>query len=162
MFCHTLSGAALAREFANVLANPKHSRFKGYKGCPVPVRFVGLFDTVAQTAFIELNLKLPGLVEHAAQAIAADEKRKAFPETLIDDTNKNYDQKFFKGDHSDIGRGHGKDTNYLSLAPLFYIYSQGIKAGVPFGNLDKDLYMQFNGSSEPHDLTETRLEVENV
>ncbi len=146
-------GAAIARELANILANPEHSRFKGYKGCPVPVRFVGLFDTVDQTAFIGLTLKLPGLVEHAAQAVSADEKRKAFPVTLIDDTNENYHQKFFAGDHSDIGRGHGEDTNFLSVPPLFYVYGQGRSAGVPFGNLDES-FMQFDDSTEPHDLTE--------
>jgi uncharacterized protein (DUF2235 family) len=147
-------GAAIAREFANVLANPEHSRFKGYKGCPVPIRFVGLFDTVDMTAFIDLNLNLPDLVEHAAQAVAADEKRDKFPLSVIDDTNPKFDQKYFTGDHSDIGRGHGKGTNFLSLAPLFYIYHQGISAGVPFEHLSEDLYENFSSSVTPHDLSE--------
>lgn len=147
-------GAAIAREFTNVLANPEHSRFKGYKGCPVPIRFVGLFDTVDQTAFIDLNLKLPDLVQHAAHAVAADENRDEFPLSVIDVSNPNFDQKYFAGDHSDIGRGHGKDTNFLSLAPLFYIYHQGISAGVPFGHLSEKLYENFNSSISPHDLSE--------
>ena len=147
-------GAAIAREFANVLANPEHSKFKGYKGCPVPIRFVGLFDTVDMTTFIDLNLKLPDLVEHAAQAVAADEKRDNFPLSVVYDSNPKFDQKYFTGDHSDIGRGHGKDTNFLSLAPLFYIYHQGLSAGVPFKNLPEDLYENFNSSITPHDLSE--------
>ena len=147
-------GAAVAREFANVLANPEHVRFKGYKGCPVPIRFVGLFDTVDMTAFIDLNLKLPDLVQHAAQAVAADEKRSAFPLVPIDVTRDNFDQKYFTGDHSDIGRGHGKDTNFLSLAPLFYIYNQGLSAGVPFGDLSEKYYENFSSSTTPHDLSE--------
>ena len=147
-------GAAVAREFANVLANPEHVRFKGYKGCPVPIRFVGLFDTVDMTAFIDLNLKLPDLVQHAAQAVAADEKRSAFPLSPIDVTRDNFDQKYFTGDHSDIGRGHGKDTNFLSLAPLFYIFHQGLSAGVPFGDLSEKYYENFSSSTTPHDLSE--------
>jgi uncharacterized protein (DUF2235 family) len=147
-------GAAIAREFANVLANPEHGRFKGYKGCPVPIRFVGLFDTVDMTAFIDLNLKLPDLVEHAAQAVAADEKRDKFPLSVIDSSNPKFDQKYFTGDHSDIGRGHGNDTNFLSIAPLFYIYHQGISAGVPFENLSEGLYEDFSSSITPHDLSE--------
>jgi len=147
-------GAAIAREFANILANPEHIRFKGYKGCPVPIRFVGLFDTVDKTAFIDLNLKLPDLVEHAAHAVAADENRGVFPLSPIDDTKPHFDQKYFTGDHSDIGRGHGNDTNFLSLAPLFYIYHKGISAGVPFGDLSEDLYENFNSSITPHDLGE--------
>jgi hypothetical protein len=113
------------------------------------------FDTVDQTVFIGLNLTLPGMVRHAAQALAGDEKRAAFPPTFIDDTRENFNQKVFKGDHSDIGRGHGKDTSFLSLAPLFYIYEQGRSAGTPFGTLDRSLYEKFSSSIDPHDLTKT-------
>jgi hypothetical protein len=42
---------------------------------------------------------------------------------------------FFRGDHSDIGGGHGKQQNQLASEPLEYIWSEGRRAGVPFGPL---------------------------
>jgi hypothetical protein len=56
------------------------------------------------------------------------------------------------GDHSDNGHGHGYETNDLSFAPLYYIWSEGMAANVPFGPLPA---FQFTGDRTPHDLSAT-------
>ena len=144
-------GAAIAREFANVLSNPKHKKFKGYKGCPVNIRFLGLFDTVNQVMFSKLNLKLSDQIQNAAQAVARDEKRNAFPETRIR-KRAGFSEKIFPGDHSDIGRGHGSDTSILSIAPLLYIYNKAKASNVPFGEIPSWVYT-YDGNRTPHDLS---------
>jgi RHS repeat-associated protein len=145
-------GAALARAFANLLKE------RGYKGCPVKIRFVGLFDTVGSFGIpgnrvdIGVPLDLPDIVQAAAQAVAKDEKRILFPLTRFDTSRTNFDESEFSGDHSDIGRGHGPDTNALSRAPLEYIWRKGLAAGAEFGSLPPtDKWA--SPSTEPHDLS---------
>lgn len=144
-------GAATAREFANVLSSPNHKKFKGYKGCPVDIRFVGLFDTVDQTMFYKMKLRLPDRVKNAAQVVSRDEQRVAFPVTRIR-TRARFYEEIFPGDHSDIGRGHNSDTNILSIAPLEYIYNRAKKSGVPFGQLPSWVYTYYIKHT-PHDLS---------
>lgn len=148
-------GAAEAREFANMLKergyNPDYVRFykKNKPGCPVKIRFLGLFDTVNMTKGNRLNL--PSNVQVARQAVSEDEKRLLFPPTpLTGSAGQNYDEAYFPGDHSDIGRGHGLDSNDLSYAPLVYIWSEGREAGVPFGSLPEFTLI---GNTVPHDLS---------
>jgi|GEM_PF-1910986 len=124
-----------------------HKRFKGYKKCPIEIRFVGLFDTVDQTAFTELNLTIPKRVKFVAHAISHD-KRYDFPLTRL---NNRANERIFPGDHSDIGRGHGSDTNELSITPLEYIYNSAVKAGVKFRK-EPDIGTHWN-VQKPHDLT---------
>ncbi|MBX3737161.1 MAG: DUF2235 domain-containing protein [Candidatus Didemnitutus sp.] len=162
-------GAALAREFANLLnergydpaygGNLKHKLRAGTNKppgeCEFVIRFVGLFDTVGSFGVpgndinIGIRMNLPGTVGNAAQATAQNERRFLFPLTRLGDRN-GFDEQRFPGDHSDIGRGHGKDTNDLSRAPLEYIWNQGRAAGVPFGPLPD--YTP-TGNTTPHDLS---------
>ena len=166
-------GAALAREFANMLYS------RGYKidgqtyrdssasigsnpltlssqKCDVKIRFVGLFDTVGSfgipgnSANFGIRMDLPQNVQHAAQAIAKDEKRALFPLTRLNSPRAGqvFHEQVFKGDHSDIGGGWGQDQNMLAKAPLTYIWREGRSAGVPFGVLP-DRYLQM--SYTPHD-----------
>jgi RHS repeat-associated protein len=144
-------GAGLAREFANILSNTEYEKFKGYKGCPVNIRFIGLFDTVGQTMFYNLNLKISDRVKSVAHAVSKDERRNAFPMTRIR-SGKGFYEEIFPGDHSDIGRGHHTGTNVLSMAPLMYIYNKGNAAGVPFGTIPSWVYT-YSGSRTPHDLS---------
>jgi RHS repeat-associated protein len=145
-------GAALAREFANVLNK------RGYKGCPVKIRFIGLFDTVGSFGIpgnhvnLTIHMDLPANVETARQAIAEDERRFLFPLTPLNSAGEgqDFDEQRFPGDHSDIGRGHGNDSNDLSRAPLEYIWNAGINAGVPFGPLPAFVP---TGNTTPHDLS---------
>lgn len=164
-------GAALAREFANMIyergdGSGYHREMRGKievgswgKPCKIPdIRFVGLFDTVGSFGIpgnhinIGYNLGLPPNVKVARQAVAADEQRYLFPLTPLGSggDGQDFDETYFPGDHSDIGRGHGADTRDLSFAPLYYIWSEGIAAGVPFGPLPD---FTFTGNTTPHDLS---------
>jgi RHS repeat-associated protein len=162
-------GAALAREFANLLNERGYDPSFGGKlknkltadrknppgECEFVIRFVGLFDTVGSFGVpgndinIGIRMDLPGVVVNAAQATAQDERRFLFPLTPLG-AREGFDEIGFPGDHSDIGRGHGKDTNDLSRAPLEFIWSRGRSAGVPFGPLP--IYIP-TGNITPHDLS---------
>ncbi|MFZ5494537.1 MAG: phospholipase effector Tle1 domain-containing protein, partial [Verrucomicrobiota bacterium] len=161
-------GAALSREFANLLVERgydpayggqlKHKLKAGRNTppgeCEFVIRFVGLFDTVGSFGVpgnninIGIRMSLPGVL-HAAQATAQDEKRYLFPLTPLG-AGEGFDEQSFPGDHSDIGRGHGKGTNDLSRAPLEYIWNQGRSAGAPFGPLPD---FTPTGNTTPHDLS---------
>jgi RHS repeat-associated protein len=162
-------GAALAREFANLLSergyDPAYGGSLSHKlrastnkqpsECEFVIRFVGLFDSVGSFGVpgnnvnIGIRMDLPGAVGNAAQATAQNERRFLFPLTRLGQRD-GFDEQGFPGDHSDIGRGHGDDTNDLSRAPLEYIWNQGRAAGVPFGPLPD--YTP-TGNTTPHDLS---------
>ncbi len=161
-------GAALSREFANLLVergyDPKYGGKLQHKlkagrntppgECEFVIRFVGLFDTVGSFGVpwnninVGIRMSLPGVL-HAAQATAEDEQRYLFPLTPLG-AGEGFNEQSFPGDHSDIGRGHGKKTNDLSRAPLEYIWNHGRAAGVPFGNLPA---FTPTGNTTPHDLS---------
>jgi RHS repeat-associated protein len=161
-------GGALAREFANLLVergyDPKYGGKLTHKlkagrnvppgACDFVIRFVGLFDTVGSFGVpgnninIGIRMSLQNVL-HAAQATARDEKRHLFPLTPLG-PGEGFDEQSFPGDHSDIGRGHRKNNNDLSRAPLEYIWNQGRSAGVPFRTLPQ--YTP-TGNATPHDLS---------
>ncbi len=164
-------GAALAREFANMLHERGYN--PSYKGglaklfvknknvCPVKIRFVGLFDTVGSTGIpanhinIGIRMSLPPNVQHAVHAVSQDERRAQFPLTPLNDpaVGQTFSERPFRGDHSDIGGGHKSDANLLSIDPLYYVWSQGRKVGVPFGAIPKRPW-EYKNNSTPHDLTD--------
>jgi len=191
-------GAALAREFANMIyergvvesthpsENSNTSRWydrivgKGDAAvCPPKIRFVGLFDTVGSFGIpgndinIGIRMGLPPNVEHAAQAVARDERRAEFPLTPLNvpSAGQVFSEQVFAGDHSDIGGGHEEGQNLLALEPLFYIWSKGREAGAPFGALQlvftqNQMLMKVGGewrpwayqlNIAPHDLTTSIL-----
>jgi RHS repeat-associated protein len=156
-------GASLAREFANMIYEKgiEDTTYRwernGTSGlydrvvdsrltlaCAPKIRFVGLFDTVGSFGIagndinIGIRMGLPPNVEHAAQAIARDERRSQFPLTPLNapTARQRFSQQVFSGDHSDIGGGHEEEQNLLALDPLRYIWSAGRAVGVPFGPLD--------------------------
>ncbi|MFZ4394269.1 MAG: phospholipase effector Tle1 domain-containing protein [Kiritimatiellia bacterium] len=74
-------GAAMAREFSNMI----HDKYPNAK-----IRFLGLFDTVAQIGVTDdsnnnpgVRLNIPANVQYVAHAVAQDEKRPLFPLTSI-------------------------------------------------------------------------------
>ena len=106
-------GAAIARRFASILeldhGNP-------------PVRFLGVFDTVASIGIPNLSKKdrpasdvvferghtIAGNITEALHLVSLDEKRKAFQPTLM-----NYEDRvteiWFPGAHADVGGGYHRD-----------------------------------------------------
>jgi uncharacterized protein (DUF2235 family) len=150
-------GAALAREFANMIYD-KYPKAK--------IRFLGLFDTVAQVGIpndLNINtgirLKIADNVKFAAHAIARNEYRELFPLSSVvkyyggtewgfgyyaglvpgiepkrympkeykDFHTKYVWEKPFDGAHSDIGGGYADGTN---LEALKWMYSTAVSHGV--------------------------------
>lgn len=79
-------------------------------------------------------------------------ERFLFPLTPLGDgeDGQMFGQRRFPGDHSDIGHGHGPNSNDLSNDPLRYVWQGGRGVGVPFGPLP--IYPR-TGNTTPHDLS---------
>ncbi|MBU4612510.1 DUF2235 domain-containing protein [Achromobacter sp. GG226] len=143
-------GAALARHFANeIAAQVRQGRFwqwvagVGAVTACVDLRFMGLFDTVAQ--FGALGSKDPdydftiapdwSLVAHA---VSLHEQRLIMGLTLVANADgtlpANAVEMPFVGSHGDIGGGFGDPTgNYRDLSdiPLAWMLARAREAGVP-------------------------------
>ncbi|MBM4309920.1 MAG: hypothetical protein FJ119_03090, partial [Deltaproteobacteria bacterium] len=144
-------GAALALAFANMLDEkgvpPKDN--PDAKGCPVKIRFLGVFDTVASFGIpgnkinFGYNLNVPAIVENVRHATARDEKRGMFPLTSVLDrdnhgANLNIVEESFPGAHSDVGGGYTDGD--LSILALKWMWYEGIMLGVPFGLLSDEYF----------------------
>jgi uncharacterized protein (DUF2235 family) len=114
-------GAALALSFANEIA----AKMPG-----VAIRFVGVFDVVAQFGLPGRLVNaghvvtLPANVKCCRHAMALDESRAFFPLTRLCDRDGKHDDRlaevWFRGVHSDIGGGNGnRGMNWIALNWLF-------------------------------------------
>lgn len=137
-------GAAMARDFVNQVAiNINNSDFN--KGACLRLRFLGLWDTVAQfglygTQNDQWQLTIPDEVQTVVQAVAVNEHRTFFPvESIFKNSTQKTTQKRlevgFLGSHADIGGGYG--TGDLSDVALQWMVQEAKKAGVPLKNLQK-------------------------
>lgn len=131
-------GAATALDFANVVFEEfGHSR----PDAP-PVRFVGLFDTVASTGILPgpvnlgLDLGLPPNVGKCCHAMALDESRASFhlcrvkPRKGAKLAPGTVEEVWFRGCHSDIGGGHQHDP--LANIALCWMLRRAAHAGLQF------------------------------
>ena len=122
-------GAAQARDFSNrVDAWIKADRWKEKTPC-VQMRFLGLWDTVAQfgpngASNGAWQLAIPDSVRSVYQAVAMNENRYLFPGEAIGRGV----QRGFIGMHADIGGSYG--TGDLSDVPLNWIVEQAKVSGV--------------------------------
>jgi uncharacterized protein (DUF2235 family) len=123
-------GAALAMSFANEVD----------KKLPhVDIRFVGLFDLVAQFGLPGRHVNaghvvgLPSNVQTCRHAMALDESRAFFPLTRLCDENGNHDDRlvelWFRGVHSDVGGGNG--NRGLNWIALHWMLLNAKRAGLP-------------------------------
>jgi uncharacterized protein (DUF2235 family) len=123
-------GAALALSFANDIAS---------KLPAVHIRFVGVFDVVAQFGLPGRHVNaghvvsLPANVKCCRHAMAMDESRALFPLTRLCDTAGKHDDRlvelWFRGVHSDIGGGNGnRGLNWIALN---WMYVNAVHAGLP-------------------------------
>jgi RHS repeat-associated protein len=122
-------GAAMSRDFANRVATRiKEQHWKEKSEC-MELRFLGLWDTVAQFgATGRLNdqwqLAIPPEVQHVFQAVALNEHRQLFPGESIDRGT----QLGFIGSHADIGGSFG--TGDLSNVALNWIAEKAKASGL--------------------------------
>jgi len=144
-------GAALARHFGNrVVEHVKDGRFSSYhplhgmiSSC-VDLRFVGLFDTVAQFNVLGMgnaafNLEIAPAWKWVSHAVALHEHRWLFPLTSAAGP-ANVIERAFVGAHADIGGGYltaqaspGSTPGNLSQVTLAWMQWQAEAAGVGLG-----------------------------
>lgn len=123
-------GAAIARRFAAVIDNYLPAAHAVDK----PVRFLGVFDTVASVGFPNLdddekpisdvifeNCTVSSHVSEALHLVSLDDKRTAFMPTLMN-KDRRVTEIWFSGAHSDIGGGFWFDG--LSDITLEYMVEQ--------------------------------------
>jgi RHS repeat-associated protein len=145
-------GAALARHFANqVVQNTRRGRFwqrdarHGTVTACVDLRFMGLFDSVAQFGLLgsrnhEYDFSIAPDWELVAHAVALHEHRALFPLLSTADASgqlpTNVIEQPFVGAHGDIGGGlvqarpEGEDTHDLSDMALAWMLGLARSAGL--------------------------------
>ena len=147
-------GAALARHFGNRVAqHTQDGRFwlqdpqRGTLSSCVDLRFMGLFDTVAQFNVLgagnaAFDLTIAPAWKWVAHAVALHEHRWLFPLTSARGTQVggNVVERAFVGAHADIGGGYltrqaspGSTPGDLSQVALAWMHWQATAAGVPLG-----------------------------
>jgi RHS repeat-associated protein len=128
-------GAAMARDFSNRVAERIRSGEFGRTGACVSLRFLGLWDTVAQFGADGIGnagwrLAVPAEAAYAAQAVALNEHRTLFPaESIVGSPLAGVRiERGFVGAHSDIGGSYAEGD--LSDVSLIWMHEQARLAGV--------------------------------
>ena len=128
-------GASMARDFANEVADRAASGAWARLGTCVRLRFLGLWDTVAQfgsggTQDLAWRLSVPAGVAYAAHAVALNEHRTLFPVESIEGAPAGGTriERGFIGAHSDIGGSYAEGD--LSDVALGWMHAQASNAGV--------------------------------
>jgi uncharacterized protein (DUF2235 family) len=146
---------------------------------PVPVTFVGVFDTVGAMGVPGVtswryrfhDLRLPPNVHCARQALAIDERRRAFAPCLWQVTDEagvssqrpdRVKQVWFPGTHGDVGGGNADST--LSDVTLRWMVAEAEQQGLEF---DRDCLGQilgplYRGPASPHDTLTTGYRIANL
>jgi hypothetical protein len=134
-------GSAMARDFANRVAQRMREGSFAESGACVGLRFIGLWDTVAQFGLNGADneawqLAIPPEAQHVFHAAALNEHRYLFPGESIGRGI----QRGFIGSHADIGGSYG--TGDLSDVALNWIVQQAGRSGVhmvPWGRGETDV-----------------------
>ena len=135
-------GAAMGRDFSNRVNTWISLNHWGKKTACVQLRFLGLWDTVAQfgtNGYDNTNwqLEVPASVKYAAQAIALNEHRVLFPAESIGmdyaSSSATHITRGFIGSHSDIGGSYGSGD--LSDVALIWMVAQAKLAHVQMDQL---------------------------
>ena len=136
-------GAAMARDFANRVSERIASGTWSRLGACVRLRFLGLWDTVAQfgaggTQELAWKLSVPADVAHAAHAVALNEHRTLFPVESIEGAPAagTRIERGFIGAHSDIGGSYAEGD--LSDVALVWMHAQARSAGVAMLSLTSE------------------------
>jgi uncharacterized protein (DUF2235 family) len=121
-------------------------RFSITRDLPIPIKLVGVWDTVGslgiplrgvrnltQARHQFHDVQLSRVVEHAYHALAIDERRGPFAPTLWykqKDTEQTVEQVWFAGAHSDVGGGYAEAG--LSDIALEWMIAKASGAGLAF------------------------------
>lgn len=160
-------GAAMAREFSNMIAE---------KYPDAQIRFLGIFDTVAQIGLPDyvnnnpgIRLDIPDNVVFTAHAVAKNEYRALFPLTSVAKaygsvfnykpaeyqifSSKRFVELGFQGAHADVGGGYDDGGNRHALN--FVMRAAQIR-GVPLDKSkwttkQKKFYETFPANNKWHD-----------
>ncbi|MEW8150334.1 MAG: DUF2235 domain-containing protein, partial [Candidatus Thiodiazotropha endolucinida] len=150
-------GAAIAREFANVILEMQANGVfdDSAYGQPFTIRFMGLFDSVS-TNMVDgsatnscgflYDFTISDRIGHVAQAYALNEHRPLFPLDSIGHyggggLSANRVEQGFLGAHSDLGGGYNRNDQSvaqngdLSDIPLQWMVNQAEIAGIEMGEL---------------------------
>lgn len=117
--------------------------FEGPSGEPLPVYFIGVFDTVASLGLAVApvatdwynafhRVRLPQNVTHARHALALHEMRGQFRPVLWDGTThggQSLVQMLFRGAHADVGGGY-RDGWWCDW-PMQWMYNEAAALGLP-------------------------------
>src|SRR6266496_2654436 len=116
-----------------------------------PIHFLGVWDTVSSVGWF----RTPGSYSHTRHnpsianiwhAISIDERRAFFRQNLMEkDTsaiNQEFHERWFPGDHSDIGGGHGKGEGGLWRCAFDWILRGAYEAGLIVSRRNYDEVVQ--------------------
>ncbi len=115
-------GAAMARDFVNRVSSLIDDGHFRDRGVCVDLRFLGLWDTVAQFGFLGLanqswQLAIPSAVRATFHAVAVNEHRTLFPLESALGSPAWVVERGFVGSHADIGGGNAEgDLPDVTLA----------------------------------------------
>lgn len=131
-------GAAMARDFVNRVATLVDDRHYWARGICVDLRFLGLWDTVAQFGLLGASnerwqLGIPSAVRATFHAVALNEHRALFPLESALGGNAFVVERGFIGDHSDVGGGNAEGD--LSDISLVWMTQMARSMGVPVSEL---------------------------
>ncbi|MCD6679943.1 MAG: DUF2235 domain-containing protein [Burkholderiaceae bacterium] len=131
-------GAAMARDFVNRVASMIDAGHFRERGVCVDLRFLGLWDTVAQFGFLGLanqnwQLAIPSTVRATYHAVAVNEHRTLFPLESALGSPAWVVERGFVGSHADIGGGNAEGD--LSDVTLAWMTRMAQSLGVPLRDL---------------------------
>ncbi len=131
-------GAAMARDFVNRVATLVDERHFWTRGICVDLRFLGLWDTVAQFGLLGASnerwqLGIPSAVRATFHAVALNEHRALFPLESALGGSAFVVERGFVGDHSDVGGGSAEGD--LSDVSFVWMTQMARSIGVPLREL---------------------------
>ncbi len=109
--------------------------FKQTFGRDVPIKFLGIFDTVSSVGWIYNPLTVPysannPSVDAVRHAVSIDERRCFFRQNLWNPAHPNLKEVWFAGVHSDVGGGYAPDESQLALVAFRWMMGEAIAEGL--------------------------------
>ncbi len=127
---------------------------------PVPIHFVGVWDTVSSFGWLGDLRTLPHTANnpsllHVRHAVAIDERRAMFqanhfrPEKLKED--QSYKEVWFAGSHCDVGGGYEEKDGTVSKVPLEWMLTEATAQGLLLDQANKGHLLNSRPDHPPAD-----------